>query len=248
MIAKDIQVALNGALAAQDHPHLDLSLDGLVKDAAACAALGARDFHVHPRADDGAETLEPNVMARWLRALRENLPHGTLSVSTGAWIGPLSQRLACIEAWTETPDFASVNFHEPGAEDVADALNAKGVSVEAGLWHAEGAARFLNYRNRRSCTRVLIEMPDREELHVEETLDAVFSALCPLATSFCVILHGEGQSAWPMISRAADRRLATRIGLEDTVLLPDGTGAGSNAELFTAALKAHAQVEQSELQ
>ena len=49
------------------------------------------------------------------------------------------------------------------------------------------------------------------------------------------LLHGIDRTAWPMIGEAARRGLQTRIGFEDTVLLPDGGAAPSNAALVTAA-------------
>lgn len=40
--------------------------------------------------------------------------------------------------------------------------------------------------------------------------------------------------AWPMLDLAAARGVAARIGLEDTLRLPEGTTAASNAELVAA--------------
>ncbi|MFJ4618591.1 3-keto-5-aminohexanoate cleavage protein [Streptomyces sp. NPDC088812] len=41
---------------------------------------------------------------------------------------------------------------------------------------------------------------------------------------------------WPVLRLAGRLGLATRIGLEDTLVLPDGRRALSNAQLVTAAL------------
>ncbi|MDG4860878.1 3-keto-5-aminohexanoate cleavage protein, partial [Streptomyces sp. T-3] len=51
-----------------------------------------------------------------------------------------------------------------------------------------------------------------------------------------VLLHGEEGGAWPVLRLARHLGLATRIGLEDTLLLPDGERAAGNAELVAAAL------------
>jgi hypothetical protein len=40
------------------------------------------------------------------------------------------------------PDFAGVNFHEPGAVQTCRLLVEKGVGVEAGIWNTEAAHRF----------------------------------------------------------------------------------------------------------
>lgn len=58
------------------------------------------------------------------------------------------------------PAFASVNWHEDGAEAVAQALLERGVGVEAGLWHADGVDAWLGSAHRERCCRVLIELPD----------------------------------------------------------------------------------------
>jgi uncharacterized protein (DUF849 family) len=52
-----------------------------------------------------------------------------------------------------------------------------------------------------------------------------------------VLLHGEGTSCWPALRIAAAMGLDTRIGIEDTVVLPDGSPARNNAELVVHALR-----------
>ena len=46
-----------------------------------------------------------------------------------------------------------------------------------------------------------------------------------------MLLHGEEDACWPLVRHAGRLGLPTRIGLEDTLVLPDGTPAGDNAEL-----------------
>jgi uncharacterized protein (DUF849 family) len=52
-----------------------------------------------------------------------------------------------------------------------------------------------------------------------------------------VLLHGLDDSCWPLLRHAGRRGLQTRIGLEDTLLLPDGSTAPGNAELVRAAIE-----------
>jgi hypothetical protein len=47
--------------------------------------------------------------------------------------------------------------------------------------------------------------------------------------------HGDGALTWILIEDAGRRRLDTRVGLEDTVYLPDGSRAPGNAALVWAA-------------
>ena len=47
--------------------------------------------------------------------------------------------------------------------------------------------------------------------------------------------HGEDATAWLALEDAVRRGFATRIGLEDVLVLPDGARASGNAALVTAA-------------
>ena len=136
------------------------------------------------------------------------------------------------------PDFASVNWHEPGAEALTAALLERGVGVEAGLWLVEAVESWLASSHRADCFRVLVELPDRidateSRLRADSLLDAVAEQV---GDQIQVLLHGEGSSCWPALRYAAERGLATRIGLEDTLELPDGSPAADNLALVRAAL------------
>ncbi|WP_345049027.1 3-keto-5-aminohexanoate cleavage protein, partial [Streptomyces rameus] len=54
-----------------------------------------------------------------------------------------------------------------------------------------------------------------------------------------VLLHGQEGGTWPVLRLAGRLGLATRIGLEDTLLLPDNRRARSNARLVAEALAQH---------
>jgi uncharacterized protein (DUF849 family) len=51
------------------------------------------------------------------------------------------------------------------------------------------------------------------------------------------LLHGLDESCWPLLEHAGARGVQTRIGLEDTLLLPDGAVADGNAALVAAAVE-----------
>jgi len=48
--------------------------------------------------------------------------------------------------------------------------------------------------------------------------------------------HGEREATWPVMRQAQRLGCDTRIGLEDTLTLPDGAPTSSNEALVTAAL------------
>ena len=49
------------------------------------------------------------------------------------------------------------------------------------------------------------------------------------------LLHGVDATAWTLLDEAAARRYDGRIGLEDTLTLPDGRPADGNGELVRTA-------------
>ena len=51
------------------------------------------------------------------------------------------------------------------------------------------------------------------------------------------LLHGLNRTAWDLIDAAVKRGYDTRIGFEDTLMLPNGAQAASNAALATEAVK-----------
>jgi uncharacterized protein (DUF849 family) len=148
-----------------------------------------------------------------------------------------AQRVAAVRAWSVLPDFASVNWHEPGAEEVAATLLDRGVVVEAGLWHADAVDAWLRSPSSERCLRVLVELPDgldatATQAEADRLLQMV---LAGASGAVPVLLHGEGSSCWPALRHAARRGLATRIGLEDVLHLADGSPAPDNASLVHAA-------------
>lgn len=152
-----------------------------------------------------------------------------------------AERVAAIRRWMVLPEFASVNWHEPGADAVAAALWERGVGVEAGLWHAEAVLAWLASHVRDQCFRVLIELPDgldaaKTVVEADHLINLIDDGMQGSAADVQVLLHGEGTSCWPALMHAGRRGLSTRIGLEDVLTLPDGDPAPDNASLVTAAI------------
>ena len=134
------------------------------------------------------------------------------------------------------PDFASVNWHEDGADAVAQVLLDRGVGVEAGIWHTAGLDAWVASPLRSRCLRVLVELPDIGDVdEVRRRASDLVSAVGRYEPHVPVLLHGEGASAWPALRLAIELGLDTRIGLEDTLVLPDGRVASGNAELVDVA-------------
>ncbi|MEV4342512.1 3-keto-5-aminohexanoate cleavage protein [Streptomyces sp. NPDC049590] len=237
-----VQVCLNGSRSAADGVGVPMSPRELARCAAEAVAAGATSVHVHPRTPCGRESLSPRVVAPAIEAIRARVPV-PVGVTTGAWAEPdPAARLDRVRSWPVLPDFASVNWHEPGASEVAAELLARGVGVEAGLWSGTGGAgRFAASPLGPRVLRVLAEVTDPDPATAEGSARALLAELGE-AHGRPVLLHGEEGGTWPVFRLAVRLGLATRIGLEDTLLLPDGRRAGSNARLVAEAVTERARV------
>ncbi|MEU5695157.1 3-keto-5-aminohexanoate cleavage protein [Actinosynnema sp. NPDC020468] len=230
-----LQACLNGAREARAHPALPVSPRQLAADAAAVAELGVRHLHLHPRDAVGLEVLAGPEVATTVAHVRAAAPQVEIGVTTAAWIVPDPRRRAeLVRGWAGLaagrPDVASVNVHEDGWLDTAEALRAAGIGVELGVFH-ERAARTLRDTGIPDGTRrVLAEVQPGEGV---DQARALLDLLEPLGKP--ILLHGEDDSAWPVLRLARTLGLDTRIGLEDTLLTEDGTPATGNAHLVDLA-------------
>lgn len=233
-----LKACVNGARAVTEHPRLSADEHVVATEAARAVAEGAAMIHVHPKDVRGEDSLSGDDVSRWVSAVRTACPNIPIGVTTGAWAAPdLAGRLVSIAEWGELPDFASVNWHEDGADPVAGSLLSRGVDVEAGIWNAEGAAKWSRSLYRTECRRVLIEVPDIPAVDVCDRADALIAHVRSANPTVPLLLHGEERSTWPAFDLAAERGLDARIGLEDCLTLPDGRVAPDNAALVRAALQ-----------
>lgn len=230
-----LKACLNGSRRIGEHPALPVTPEGLASATVAAVAAGAGAVHLHVKNEAGADTLEPTAVAQTLTAVRVAAPRTPVGITTGAWTarGP-QERLVAVRRWQVLPDFASVNWHEAGAEQLAATLLELGVGVEAGLWTPATVAAWNGWSLRHRCLRVLLEVVD--DLPAAAAVAAagrLLDALEPVA-GVPVLLHGESGAAWPVFTEAVRRGLDLRIGLEDTLLLPTGQLATDNAALVAA--------------
>ncbi len=229
-----LQAALNGPFAKSWHPALPVSAAELAADALACRDAGARAFHLHPRDADGIERLAAAVVDEVVATVRDGLgcPVG---VSTGAWIEPdPARRLLLVGAWRQ-PDYTSVNLSENGSVDLMRALLAAGIGVEAGVWSAADAELLARSGLAGGLARVLVEPLGGTPAEALAAVHDIHRVLDAAGVTVPRLQHGDAEATWPLIEDAIAHGWDTRVGLEDTVLLPDGRMAGSNAELVRAA-------------
>ncbi len=231
-----LQAAINGSRAPTDHPALPVHPEQLAAAAEASICAGAGAVHFHVRARDGRESLASDDVAAAVRAVRAAGGGTPIGISTGAWIEPdRERRLTLVRAWQVVPDFASVNFHEPGAAALAESLLDLGVGVEAGLATPEAAEVLRKAELESRCLRILLEPAGDAVTAALATVAAIESVLGAGEQRPRRLLHGGDATAWPILAEARRRGYDARIGFEDTLWLPDGSPAADNAALVTAA-------------
>jgi uncharacterized protein (DUF849 family) len=230
-----VKACINGARTPDQHPNLPVTPEQLAAEAVAAHRAGAKAVHLHPKTDDGVDSLQPHVVAAAVSAVRHAAPGLPVGVTTGYWALPdAKRRLRAVDGWSVLPDFASVNWHEPGSQDLAELLLSKGLGVEVGIFHAEAAASWAASEIAQHCMRVMIELQADGDI---TTADDLLSRVLAVGSPAPVLLHGLDESCWPLLEHAAARGVQTRIGLEDTLLLPDGSTADGNAALVSAAVQ-----------
>ena len=231
-----LKVCSNGTREPGAHPALPVTPVQLGQDAAAAAAAGAAAVHVHQRGPDGRQTLEPGPCGHAVASIRAACPGLPVGVTTGAWIEPdPARRLALVEQWQVLPDFASVNLGEAGAVQLANLLHERGIGVEAGLWNPDDAQLLVRSGLAGRVLRVMLEPQEKDPAGALANADATRRVLSVAGLRGRVLLHGMGATTWPLLETALSRGLDVRVGLEDTLRLPDGSLAPDNAALVAAA-------------
>ncbi|WP_396885570.1 3-keto-5-aminohexanoate cleavage protein [Mycobacterium sp. SMC-8] len=230
-----LKACINGARTPDQHPNLPVTPAELAAEAVAAHRAGARAVHMHPKDAEGADSLLAGEVDAAVAAVRDALPGLPLGVTTGFWALPdPGQRLRAVQGWSVLPDFASLNWHEPGSPELAELLLGRGLGVEVGIFHAEAAQSWAASGIAQHCMRVMIELgSDADTATADELLGIVAAANSPAP----ILLHGFDASCWPLLQHAGVRGLQTRIGLEDTLQMPDGAAAAGNAALGSAAVE-----------
>ncbi|MEA2387204.1 MAG: hypothetical protein QOJ22_1378 [Thermoleophilaceae bacterium] len=234
-----LQAALNGDRTADEHPAIPRTPEELAVAAAGAVREGAQVLHLHPYDEDGRQTVEAEPCAAAIRAVREACPGVPVSLSTSEAIEPdPDKRLNLVKQWIELPDLVTANQGEAGIEELCDLLLERGVGIEAGLLTRADARAFVARPALVArCVRAMVEPLDADPsdavahgAHIERTLT---DAGIPLPQ----VHHGDAIATWDVMDRGAARGHGIRVGLEDTVVMPDGSLVEDNAMLVAEAAR-----------
>lgn len=232
-----LQACLNGFRGHDYNPAVPLTPEDLARDVAACVAVGANEFHIHPRNAKGAESFAAEDIGEALKAVRSSVPGVPVGISTreGIMADPAARQRA-FSAWQVLPDYVSVNLSEVDAPEVIRLMLERGVGIEAGLATVADAERYVALPEAASCLRILIEIEEQESAAALRVAHGIIAALDRAGSKLPRQLHGFDSSKWVMHAEALRLGQDQRIGFEDGGFLPDGRIAGSNAELIAAAV------------
>jgi len=224
-----VKACLNGARKPEEHPALPRSPAELARDAVAVRNAGAFAVHLHPRDARGEQTLAARACDAAVAAIKDAAPNLPVGLSTAEAIDPdpLAPP-AAVSSWRQRPDFVSVNLFELGWAGVARAARQAGIGVEAGLASTTDAEELARSPFAHRLLRALVEVDGGAE--EARAIAQLIPAGIPQ------LWHGYGERTWEVISAGAAAGHDVRVGLEDTLVLPDGRAASDNAELVGAAV------------
>lgn len=228
-----IQIALNGNRNDQVVPK---TIESIVESAVLSVEKGAESIHFHPRDNKGNETFKGEFVDMQIRELRAKLKNIPIGISTGEWIEPnIEKRLEHISLWKDLPDFVSINYNETGFEKVTELISKKGIKIEIGLSSLESARNFTECIESGNFLRVLIEPQEQILEAAIKTVDKIENHIKDSKITLPILLHGFNKTCWDLLELAFRKNYDTRIGFEDTLILPNGKNARSNIELIEHA-------------
>ena len=233
-----VHCALNGRRQPGEHDAVPVTPEQLARDARAAVDAGAAALHLHPRDADGRESLAPGDCDAAVAALREAVPDVELSLTTGLWIagGDVAQRLGQVRGWSELPDCCSLNVAEDGWRELGELLAERGVWLEAGLSAAAHPEQLADAGLAGRCRRALVEPQETAPEIAVANAGAIDGNLERHGVELPQLHHGTDLTTWAVLDAAHRRGREIRIGLEDTLWLPDARRAESNAALVAAAV------------
>lgn len=233
-----IEVALNGNRSRKEHAGVPQSPTELATAARDAVAAGAGAIHFHVYGPNGTESLEPADVKAAVEAVRAAVPGTPFGISTGAWIiRDPAKRLETAMKWDLLFPYVSINFSEEGARDLGRWMVSQGIHIEAGMGTEAAAKLFTQAGFANLCVRAMFEPEGQNLQEALEVVDKMDAQLTRVWIETPRMLHGYNATAWDMVREAKKRGWQTRIGLEDTLTLPDGRPAKDNAELVAAAKK-----------
>lgn len=238
-----LKAAINGGRTRAEHPAVPLTNEEIARDSASAIAAGADVVHAHVRTEDGGQSIHPDAIGAWVRAVRAVDPAIVIGTTTGLWtVESHAQRMEYLAAWPADalPDFASVAFCEEGAAEAADLVLERGMILESAVWSMNDVPALLAAPSLHRNVRVLIEPETEDPDEAVAACREIAAVLREAGVTAPILYHGYDETVWPVVFAAIEDGHETRIGFEDGLTLPDGQAPADNAELIAAVRRAEA--------
>ncbi len=234
-----ITVALTGNVPTRKmNPHLPVTADEIAADVRRCADAGAAVFHVHARDGQERPTLDIEAYKTNARRIKELAPEVILQLSTGARAGrEWEERAAPVRLLPEMGSFTTGSNNLPGIvyenspqfiEYLAKVYQETGVKPEIEVFETGMIANALFLQKKGWITA---------PLHFGFILGATgsmpasvknlqfLSESVPAGSTWAAAGIGKGEI--PLATAAIVMGGHVRVGLEDNLLMPDGSLASN---------------------
>jgi len=249
-----IVAALNGTRSRLECPKLPLTAEELAAEAKRAVDAGAGLVHVHARKKDGLPSFDLFIedVVRAIRA-KTDVPVSISTQRTRAI--SLGTVTALFDVLRELPDLASVGVrpaeadlpaHREEARQILEACERAGVRPEPVAIGVDSLGDFETLYNDSLLSKapyIVAELgpsdgrgSDRmagtphNVLRLADACRATFSR-------FDVVMSGQDEASPIAQAVAAAAGHHVRCGFQDAATLPDGTAAGSNADLVDMAVR-----------
>lgn len=233
-----LKAAINGGRPVSEHPAVPRTTEEIVAASVAAVAAGADVVHAHVITAEGEQTIHPEAVGAWVRAMRAADPGIVIGTTTGLWtVASHAERMAHVAAWPADalPDFASVAFCEEGAAESAELVLERGMILESAVWSMADVPALLESPTLHRNVRVLIEPEVEDADEAVAQCREIAAVLREAGVTAPILYHGYDETVWPVVRAAIEDGCETRVGFEDGVLLPDGEPPVDNAHLVRAA-------------
>lgn len=232
-----LKAAINGGRVSAGGVVVPETLEQIVRASCSAVRAGADVVHAHVRTPGGGQSIRPDDVGAWVRAMRAADPAIVIGTTTGLWtVDSHEERMECVGGWPADalPDFASVAFCEEGAAEAAALVLERGMILESAVWAMDDVPALLASPTLHRNVRVLIEPETEDPEEAVAQCREIAAALREGGVTAPLLYHGYDDTVWPVVRAAIEDGCETRIGFEDGVLLPNGGPARDNEELVAA--------------
>jgi 3-keto-5-aminohexanoate cleavage enzyme len=261
-----ITCALTGGIHGKEaNPNLPEQPDEIVEQGVAAWEAGAAVLHVHARAEDGSNTMDPEIYLELHRRLCERTDAIVQLTTGGSPRLPVDERLNTVFL---APEMCSLNMgllnffirgdqvffanHRSDIERFALEIRARDVKPELEVYSAamlEEAAHLLGlgiFEPPHAVNFVLQTPTQGGTRATPRNLLDMWERLADLPVDpadLRVTVSAMGSTQLPITTMACAMGLNIRVGMEDNVVYRRGEPVRENAELVARAVRIAAELE-----